>query len=60
VILGEFSFLKLTYSSANDHIDEREKPLIKLSFCKNIKGGEQWQEYLKEGDFEMIKSYELI
>jgi len=43
---------KYEWSSAKDHLQLREKPLIKLKVYKGIKKDE-WKEYLKEDDPNM-------
>lgn len=40
------------YSSAKDHLQLREKSLIKLKTCRGVKKSE-WKEYLKENDPEI-------
>lgn len=47
---------KYKWSSAADHSQEREKPVIKL---KNLSGIKDWKEYLKEEDTEMVKEIRL-
>ena len=46
-------------SSAKDHTEERNKPVIKLKVPKSIKYGNQWKEYLQENDFEMTKDIRI-
>ena len=48
-----------TWSSALDHIAQREKPLIKLTRYKWIKNGNDWKEYLKEEDREITNDIRL-
>jgi len=47
------------WSSAKDHVKERTKALIKLSIHKDIKDGEQWQEYLQEDDPELTEDIRI-
>ena len=47
------------WSSAKDHAKQRSKPLITLSVHKDIKAGEQWQEYLQEDDPELTEDIRI-
>jgi len=49
---------KYKWSSASDHVESREKGPIKLANYKTIKG-EEWRNYLKENDPEMIDEIRL-
>ena len=46
------------WSSAADHVEERNKPLIKLRKYKTI-DKEEWKEYLKEADSDMNREIRL-
>ena len=47
------------WSSAKDHMKQRDKPLIKLSGHKQIKEPEQWQEYLEENDPQLTEDIRI-
>jgi len=47
---------KYKWSSAADHTKERQNPIIKLKRLRKI---EDWKEYLKEEDAEMVKEIRL-
>jgi len=47
------------WSSAQDHVSQKEKALIKLTGYKGIKDKKDWKEYLKEDDLQMTEDIRL-
>jgi putative transposase len=47
------------FSSAKDHTEGRDKPLIRLKPHSGINCGAQWKEYLQEKDIEMTKDIRI-